>query len=213
MNTYDTILGNVRGKEITIDKYLDLENKQKKDLLADFFYHRLFDRYIKPFSYPKYDFKKDYKNGFSIMANCCLLIETFMSFKEKHLINTHQKSGECFRLFFTQSKKLSIFSKDAFNVSGKLKTTKEGGRPNEFYLNVRCGILHIGETKNGWKIKRDIKTPLFDEKTKTINATKFALALQNEISEYRDILKNSEWKDKEWENFRLKMSSIIKNCN
>jgi hypothetical protein len=136
-----------------------------------------------------------------------------MSFREKRLIDTNRLSNECFRLFFTESKAFEIFSRDAFDKSGKLKTRKLGGRPNEFYSNVRCGILHTGETKGGWKITRDYKIPLLDEDTKTINATKFANVLEKELVDYSRILEKSEWSSKEWTNFRLKMADIIKNCN
>jgi hypothetical protein len=208
----DTLLGTIDKKDISIVQYLEIEKLEDKNALAKFFYNRLFDRYLKPFTYSSTDYKKEYKNGFSIMANCCLLIETFMSFREKHLIDTNRLSNECFRLFFTQSERFEIFSKDAFDKDGRLKTKKEGGRPNEFYSNVRCGILHTGETKDGWKIKRDIRTPLLDERTKTINATKFADTLKKELDDYVKKLKKSEWTSKEWTNFRLKMADIIKNC-
>lgn len=213
MTNTDTLLGRIENKEINIVDYIKIESSQDKKALANFFYNRLFDRYLKPFNYSSAQFKKEYKNGFSIMANCCLLIETFMSFKEKHLIDTNGLSNECFRLFFTESKAFGIFSKDAFDKNGKLKSRNHGGRPNEFYSNVRCGILHTGETKDGWKIKRDISTPMLDEKTKTINATKFAKTLKKEISDYAKLLEKVEWKSKEWTNFRLKMADIIKNCN
>lgn len=212
MANTNTILGRIEKKEIDIDEYLKIENLKDKKSLANFFYNRLFDRYLKPFTYQSPDFRKEYKNGFSIMANCCLLIETFMSFREKHLIDTNGLSNECFRLFFTESKAFGVFSKDAFDKNGKLKTRRQGGRPNEFYSNVRCGILHTGETKDGWKIKRDYRTPLFDEVTKTINATKFANTLKKEINEYAIELEKSEWTSKEWINFRLKMADIIRNC-
>lgn len=212
MANTDTLLGTIDKKDISIVQYLEIEKLEDKNALAKFFYNRLFDRYLKPFTYSSTDYKKEYKNGFSIMANCCLLIETFMSFREKHLIDTNRLSNECFRLFFTQSERFEIFSKDAFDKDGRLKTKKEGGRPNEFYSNVRCGILHTGETKDGWKIKRDIRTPLLDERTKTINATKFADTLKKELDDYVKKLKKSEWTSKEWTNFRLKMADIIKNC-
>lgn len=213
MTNNKTILGHISRKEIDIEKYQELEKAKDKKALSELFFNRLFDRYLKPFTYSAMDFKKEYKNGFSIMANCCLLIETFMSFKENKLIDTNGLSNECFRLFFTNSKTFKIFSKDAFDQNGKLRTKKQGGRPNEFYSNVRCGILHTGETKDGWKIKRDLKTPLLNEQTKTINATKFADNLKKELNDYAILLENSDWNSKEWTNFRLKMADIIKNCN
>lgn len=200
-------------QKIKIKDYIKLVEKRNKSDIAKLFYFRLYNRYIKVFEYDSSEFKKNYKNGFSIMANSCLLIETFMSFRHKDLINTKRKSRECFCRFFTESKRFRIFAKNAFDEQGILKLKKtEGGIPNQFYDNVRCGILHLGETRKGWKISRKKSVPLFDENANTINATKFLDLLNKEIRDYSERLKELDWNSDQWDNFRTKMDTVIKNC-
>ena len=208
-----TVLASVKNKEIKIEDYLKWELEEDKISISNFFYHRLHSRYLKPFEYKSKLYAIDYKNGFSIMANCCLLIETFISFQKLELVDTKYKSRECFGIFFTEYNSFSEFAQDAFNEKGKLKTRDEGGGPNDFYDNVRCGILHLGETRNGWKITRKISSPLFDETTKTINATKFSNRLKQVIKDYAEELENADWDSDIWKCFRVKMKAIIDNCS
>jgi hypothetical protein len=63
--------------DFTVRDYQDaLErgSKQDKDYIADAMERRFLNRYIVPGE------AEGYKNGFNIMANCCLLIETLESF-------------------------------------------------------------------------------------------------------------------------------------
>jgi hypothetical protein len=197
--------------EITNEDYIKLENEKNRELIADFFFNRLHSRYIKPFEYNSDEYREEYKNGFSILANCCLLIETFISFQDKDLVDTKKKSRICFGLFFTKYSRFAIFAKDAFK-EGILRTKEEGGRPNDFYDNVRCGILHLGETRNGWKISRKSTAPLFNESTKTINATRFLQCLKLELEDYSKKLIKEKWDSNTWVCFRAKMKAILDNC-
>lgn len=184
----------VTNKEInvTIDKYADYLKSKDKDLIADFIYNRLYYRYLKPFAFKNADYKKNYKNGFSIMANCCLLIETIESFK-----NGWGDSGNKSELAFVQ------FFKSDKNFS----ELKNSG--SEFYKKVRCGILHQGETTGGWLINRSGEK-LCD--SKTINAFKFSRRIELSLNDYKTELKNAEWDSEIWDNFRTKMRKIISNC-
>lgn len=69
---------------------------------------------------------------------------------------------------------------------------------------MRCGILHQGETYNGWKIIRTGKIL----NNKTINATKFLKALDSTLKKYRDELKTNKTLFK---NCQTKIQHIIKN--
>lgn len=77
----------------------------------------------------------------------------------------------------------------------------------DFYKNVRCGLLHQGETSNGWKIRRD--GDLFNTETKTINANKFGGALKEVLERYVECLKTD---DALFENAKKKIKFIIKHC-
>ena len=102
MTDYSTIMavGNT-GNEITAgDLCKWIKNTEaNKDRLVEFIFDRLYGRYIKPFEFNNSNYKTEYKNGFTIMANCCLLIETFASFREKVFKDTKGKSEKCFGWF------------------------------------------------------------------------------------------------------------------
>ena len=180
--------------DITIKKYNEYVASKNKELIAEFIYERLYTRYLKPFDYDCPIYKKDYKNGFSIMANCCLLIETLESFKNGWE-DTDKKSNSVFISFFKSESNFKEFAKIS----------------NEFYKNVRCGILHQGETTLGYRITRE-GTRLYDSETKTIDAFLFAEQMKVSLENYKNALVEKEWDSEEWDNFRVKMRRIIENC-
>jgi len=181
------------GKEITdviYEKYL--EDKNKSDI-AEMIFYRLYGRYLKPFTFKDNLFKEKYKNGFSIMANCCLCIEALQSFKNGWGETPRDAKGNgIFDEFFNNNSRvgLKIFS-------GK-----------SFYKNIRCGILHQGETTSGWRILRGGELL----KEKTINSVKFLEKMIRALDIYRKELENSEWDSEVWDNCRTKMRKILKNC-
>ncbi len=199
------------GRKISVKDCKDFLDAGDKEKLADFIYDRLHGRYLKPFDYPSKDYKKEYKNGFALMASCCLLIETYVSFTEKKYRNTNNKSRECFGHFFTNERRFSDFATGGKKQNGELAGRKDDGIPNDFYENVRCGILHNAEIKNGWTITRDSNKPYFNPATKEINAVKFANRLKNTLKDYRNRLKSADFdNDNVWCNFRCKLNDLIK---
>jgi len=163
-------------KKVTVSNYNQFILKKEKDSLADFIYGRLHSRYINPFE--EHGSINKRKNGFSMMANYCLLIETLQSF-----INgwgdSDRKSGVAFKQFFTENKNFT-----ELNEKGM-----------EIYKHIRCGILHQGETTNGWRITREgIK--LLDENNKIIDAYIFGKRITKSLNDYKQCLKLSEWTQK-----------------
>ncbi|WP_196894045.1 hypothetical protein [Aureivirga marina] len=205
-------------EEITVLKLKEWLNDKEsyKEKLANFIYDRLYGRYLKPFDYNNKNYKSDYKNGFSIMANCCLLIETFISFTEEDFKNTHGMSERSFGVFFNKSINFSEFSKEGLTID-KYRDIEysvrrnNSGIPQDFYENIRCGILHSGEIKNGWRISRTGK--LFEEESKRINATLFLEKLENEISSFRDsLLEETDIENSTiWEIYTDKLEDIMDN--
>jgi hypothetical protein len=177
------------SKKITVKKYKELVSKQDKEEIAQFIFERFHERYIAPLkSIPN---KK--KNGFCIMANCCLMIEALESFYQGWEV-TSGRSREAFENFFNRVKEF----RDLKDCS------------SEFYEHIRCGILHQAETTGGWRIIR--KGPLFDSNKLAINATEFLNRLEKYLKKYSDNLRSSKWNDVIWKNLRKKMDSVIKNC-
>jgi hypothetical protein len=174
---------------ITIDDYLVMVDNEEKDLIADIIETRLIERYIAPF-----EIKSASKSGFSMMAIACLLIETIDCFKE----GVDDTRGE------TKQSFIRFFEKEPLFIDFK-------SRALDFYSNVRCGLLHQGETKKGWRINRKNDTPLLEGKS--INANLFILNLKNVIRSYAAELKASDFNDSRiWTNTLRKMEYILNNC-
>jgi hypothetical protein len=177
------------SENINSDELSNLILKSQQSQIADFVYDRFFERYIRPIE----SLDRTDKNGFSIMAVSCIMIESLVSFKNGWE-DTKNKSEKAFRQFLT--------------TEPEFKEFKELYKP--FYINIRCGILHQSETTSGWKIRR--KGEIYDAKTKTVNATLFLKRLKKTLDNYRQSLKSAEWDSSDWDNLRRKLRMIIKNC-
>lgn len=179
---------------VRISTYEKWRDEQKIDEISNFIYERHYRRYLKPFDFNDQTYRKEYKNGFAIMANCCLLIETIESFyrgwdKSRNELN--------FLKFFTRETRFKEFATDDI--------------PTQFYKHIRCGILHQGETTGGWSIGRS-GAKLLDKTKREIDAYLFSIELNKSLEAYRDELKSNEWNSQIWKRAREKMKSILKNC-
>jgi hypothetical protein len=168
-----------------------MEREKNKVGISDFIFKRLSERYLLPLE----NVPSEFKNGFSLMTNACLLIETYESFCQGW-DSTEVANWRTFKSFFNRENGFMTFKPDAY----------------DFYSKIRCGILHQGETKGGWKITRKKDAPLFYRDEKTINAAKFFVELRKSLEGYRDLLINSDWDDEVWVNCRKKISYVIENC-
>ena len=176
----------------TVEDYRRLEREQNKQEIARFIRKRFTERYITPF---RGDRSK--KHGFCTMAICCLMIETLESFRQGWG-DTKGRGCKAFNGFFKRCKE------------NGLKLGEFAAISKDFYEGVRCGILHQGETTNGWRIRR--KGPLYDPSAKIINATAFHNELENALKRYLSALEESDWESKIWQNLRRKMKHVIANC-
>ena len=59
----------------TVRDYINMEKSEKTEDIANFVYKRYLERHILPF-----DESNENRHSFSIMSNCCLLIESLESF-------------------------------------------------------------------------------------------------------------------------------------
>lgn len=166
----------------------DGENGKKK--IARLFADRLRERYVDPVTHlgPKW------RNGFSIMAASCLLIETFESFRQGWESTEGKGMGPvAFCYFFDHEKRFRTFH----------------GHGQQFYKHVRCGILHQGETTGGWMVGRE--GPLFNKNELKVNATKFHHTLTRVIGDYSHQLQREPLSADIWQRFKTKMNAIVKN--
>ena len=169
---------------VSVTEYKKLVANKDTVELINFIQQRFNERYIETM---RVDRNK--KNGFTIMAISCLMIESLESFY-KGWGNSNGKSQLAFCSFFDREKNFDFIK----------------GYSEEFYKNVRCGILHQGETTYGWHIRRNNK--IFDEKTKTINAKLFHDQVEISLQKYCDELDDKNWDSDIWKNFRKKMKYI-----
>lgn len=169
------------------------QDEAAKRLLVDVIYHRLHRRYIVPLQ----TIPREYKSGFLIMASACLLIEAFQAFREGLEYTRERGAGEeRFLNFFTED--------DAF--------ISLAPHAHEFYINIRCGILHQAETYQGWRVRRDEDGPIFDPVSKVVNANAFLGALSLSVDNYCEALRTSDWNTKGWEAAKRKLGFICDHC-
>lgn len=174
---------------VTVLSLTGLLKGEDREPIADFIERRFLERYLDPIE----SLSANRKNGFTIMALCCLTIEALQSFREG-LPTSDGNSKAIFQRFLGQEVEFIAFR----------------GCWLEFYKNVRCGILHQAETTNGWRVRRS--GPLFDPETLQINATKFQIALKKTLANYVNDLKRQNFDSDEWIKCRRKLDSIIVNC-
>jgi len=183
----DTVL--CWSPRITVATLKALIVQGDKDAIADFIAGRFHERYFDPID----SLPRTQKNGFSIMALCCLTIEALRCFHEGRA-TSERKSREIFERFFQQTDQFASFLPLWL----------------EFYKDVRCGILHQSETTHGWRIRRS--GPLLEVSTLTINATAFHVTLRKVLEEYTRKLKQADFSEKLWIDCKVKLNSIIANC-
>ena len=150
-----------------------MEQAKDRNAISSFVRERFYERYILPFD------GNPSKNGFIMMASACLMIEALESFW-----NGWRKSpgsAQAFHQFFFREDRFLPFRRHT----------------QEFYANVRCGIMHQAETTGGWHVRRDLGV-LFDSQTKTIDATVFLGEMDGSLTDYCGRLRTATWESEEW---------------
>lgn len=177
------------SSSVTIKQYRELEAAKDREQIAVFVVERFQERYLEP------ALSARTKSGFALMAINCLMIESLVSFR-RGWKDTRRLSESAFCFFFDREDAFADFR----------------GNAHEFYVNVRCGILHQAETTGGWLIHLKKEKFLFDGRYKIVNAREFTERLQTCLSDYQSDLVNADWDDEIWGNFRKKLNAIIENC-
>jgi len=175
--------------------------RKRPDQLAEFIKARHDERFLQPLRVLKAASGNEQGFGFAMLAICSLLVETIQSYRDglpttdrgefsdlTNLNNIPQryrlKANECrsgrkiFQKFFSDFR--SFFE----NMSGF-----------RFYKNIRCGLLHQGQTKRNWRIARRSHR-VWTPNPKTVYRNNFAEALEESFEKYLAELRNSRWTDK-----------------
>lgn len=169
-------------------QWITAKDEHAKKALTSFIYHRFYNRYIKHV--------KNMDSGFLKMAVCCLMIETLESFKQVKKDTKAKGVGKKMFEDFFKNEKSNFPEFESIN--------------DEFYSNIRCGILHQAETTNGWRILRTGK--ILDKTNKTVNAEIFVKALEKSLEDYKTVLDNSNFTELIWQNAIQKIQYICENC-
>jgi hypothetical protein len=186
-NTDDVIL--CQSPRVTVkclQQWLDAGNRLS---VAGFVDARFKERYLVPIE----AVEDRGGSGFAMMALCCLVIESLESFYSGWP-STRNKSEQAFRQFFGRE--------PAFGPMAVIA--------HDFFVNVRCGIHHQGESTGGWRIWK--VGPLYNSTTHCINAKAFRKALSSSLERYVASLTNPSTVPETWANCEKKLRAIIANC-
>ena len=122
--------------------------------------------------------------GFAIMALDCLLIETLQAFKSGKHAENFKESRKAYEAFLTSSPRFQKYFSSA--------------RVQDFYTNVRNGLLHDGETRGGWLVKANAQYDLVDPQSNgfvIVNRQRFHDALVKDFKAYVHDLSGPARKD------------------
>jgi hypothetical protein len=177
---------------ITVADYAKLVRARDRARIAKLIHLRFSERYLDPaLDNPK-------RNGFSILAIGCLMVEALESFRNGWKKTTRVPGGGAavFQAFFD--------AHDEF----------KGLRPvgQDFYEHVRCGILHQAETTGNWRVHRT--APLFSQSAgvQRLSASEFGKKLRVVLTRYTNDLASTDWRDPSWKKARRKLREICRNC-
>lgn len=188
--------------EITMEEIEELiEFEANREAIAEYVYQRIYGRFLKIFFYKSLYtseteiFNKEFKNGFLIMASCCLVIESMASYLDGSDRTKRREGKTKFNCVFKKAKQYENPLFDFFD--------------REIYQSIRNGILHQGETYNRFRITRSGQLI----ESNKINATKFCIALHDFLLCYTAELKNKEtlWDASLWSMCRKKIRHIVNN--
>lgn len=199
---------------IELEKKLDTNNDELWNEAYDFFEARICTRYLKPIE-AILNIKKDLGEGFAVVNLQCSLIETIESFINGWVSEFDEKKGKTIWKNRSSIAKLAN-GKNIDNTAifiSFFRNSKDFASSNidgeDFFRNVRCGLLHETQTKKGWKINACSTGTENPIENKTIFREKFQEAIEEIIEKYKvAIIKNEKFN--EIEGFDLRRNFIEK---
>ena len=185
------------SRTVTVARYRQLEASADRAAIAAFIEERFTERYFSPFGSHRRC------HGFVLMSLSCLLIETLEAFR-RGLPTSDGHGPTLFKAFFERHHRrgtpLGVFP-------------GADRRPDWFYKDIRCGLLHEAESRAGWRIRKGSRHQLLDSSNRTINAERFFEAVRADLLQYCNELRASEWDGLLWRSFRTKMKRVCANCS
>ncbi len=189
--------------------------KRQKAKLVRFLKARYEERFFKPIRCLKQPARNTQGYGFAIMALCALLVESIQSYRDG-LPSTHR--GELNRMkTYKPPRRYKIPKKEwprnggqvfrkFFSAYRSLFPEVDG---TEFYKNIRNGLLHQAQTKDGWLIRTE-QRKLWNQTDKIIDRNLFAEGLENAFNSYLKELKRHAWKSDVWQKAERKIWWLVR---
>ena len=175
--------------------------QQDPHQLAEFVKARHYERFFRPLKTIRAAPGNMQGYGAAIMALCSLLIETIQCYrfglpttdgKEFRKLAKRKGIPAPYQLHANEWKSGTKTFQRFFHDHRDIFQALPGGR---FYKNVRCGLLHQGQTKRGWVIKRR-GLRVWDPTRKTIYRNDFSESLERAFKAYLGDLRTSRWGDR-----------------
>jgi len=191
-----------------------LRKKDKKSLVQ-FLRDRHQERFFKPIRKLKSSPGNIQGYGFAMMALCSLLVETIQSYRD----GLPTTGGRELAHFRTLKNVPSPYRIPAGLTAGGKKAFRRFFRSNRshfpglggarFYMNIRNGLLHQGQTKGAWTVWKQ-GSRVFDAKQKRIFRDDFAEALEATFKVYLATLQKRAWRSGLWTNAARKIWWLIR---
>lgn len=174
-----------------LKKSLDANIDVNWDDAYDFFEKRITTRYLNSIE-RILNMRLFTGEGFAVVHLQCSLIETIESFFNGWIYNHPKfiKNGEIAKWEDDQTelKNKHIFI-SFFRHREPFNNQIDG---EDFYLNVRCGLLHETQTKNGWIIKtKHLNADIFYENimtSKILYRNNFQMAIKKLLENYKEAI-------------------------
>jgi hypothetical protein len=171
--------------------------------LADFILARHEERFLQPVRLMRAAPGNAQGYGFAMMALCLLLVETIQSYRDG-LPTTDKREFDKLVVLANIPQPYRLKKSDwksgkrAFQRFFRASRGPFEGLPGAaFYKNVRCGLLHQGQTKKGWIIERKgFKAWNRTTSSRILYRNDFFAALENCFRKYLDDLQASGRQDR-----------------
>ena len=150
-------------KSFTIDEWKTLRKELKdKSLLTDkwkdaikLLDERIFERYLDPLELLVTN-SSNKGEGFTILTVECTLIEFLATLEEGRLFKRDKISTDSHWYYKKSAKIYERFLRTAplFETAFSSQTNEKPlFLAHDFYMNVRCALIHEAQTKNNWEVK------------------------------------------------------------
>jgi hypothetical protein len=185
--------------------------------LASFFWKRHEVRFLAPIECLRKAAETYSGYGFSMMSLCCLLIETVQCYRDGMPTSSRKEWGLLVDIQSTEPVPPEYFLPTVLPKTGRAVFEKfffdfQSDFPmagQDFYENIRNGLLHQAQTKSGWTIDAKGSVPC-DPLNKRINRDLFVQKLRICINNYFQVLRCASWGDANWTNAAKKMWWLIR---